>query len=127
MLVEQISLKWYPKFDVKILLLDLVVDCGTNFLNTTIKQLMTKYLIKHKKTTPYHPQINGQSEKTKGLLCGINLDKNHNGVGFDWDTNLFGVLVAYQIAYKVMTSHTPFQFVYGQEVILTIKLELPSL
>jgi hypothetical protein len=26
-----------------------------------------------------------------------------------------------------MTSHTPFQFVYGQEVILTIKLELPSL
>jgi hypothetical protein len=27
--------------------LELVVDCGTHFLNATIKQLMTKYLIKH--------------------------------------------------------------------------------
>lgn len=63
--------------------LKLVVDYGTHFLNATIKQLMTKYLIKHsKKTTPYHPQINGQSEKTKGLLCGINLDKNPNGSWF---------------------------------------------
>jgi hypothetical protein len=65
--------------------------------------------------------------KQKGYYVELILTKTIMEVGFDWDTNLFGVLVAHQIAYKVMASHTPFQFVYGQVVILPIKLELPSL
>jgi hypothetical protein len=40
---------------------------------------------------------------------------------------LFGALWVYQIAYKVHTSQAPFQLVYGQETILLIELELPSL
>jgi hypothetical protein len=50
------------------------------------------------------------------------LKKTIIGVGFDWDTNIFGVLVAHQIAYKVTASHTPFQFFYGQDIKLPIKL-----
>jgi len=65
--------------------------------------------------------------KQWGYYVELILTKTILEVGFDWDTNLFGVLVAYQIAYKVMANHTPFQFFYGQEVILPIKLELPSL
>ena len=30
-------------------------DCGTHFLNDIIKQLTNKFLIKHRKSTPYHP------------------------------------------------------------------------
>jgi hypothetical protein len=65
--------------------------------------------------------------KQLGYYVELILTKTIIGVGFDWDTNMFGVLVAYQIAYKVAASHTPFQFLYGQEVILPINLELPSL
>ncbi len=65
--------------------------------------------------------------KQRGYYVELILTKTIMGIGFGWDTNLFGVLVAYQIAYKVMASHTPFQFVYGQEVLLPIKLEFPSL
>ena len=49
----------------------LVSDRGTHFLNDIIEQLTSKFLIKHRKTTPYHPRANGQTEKTNGILCKI--------------------------------------------------------
>jgi hypothetical protein len=45
----------------------------------------------------------------------------------DWDVKLLDALWAYRTAYKVTTKFTPFQLVYGQEAILPIELELPSL
>ena len=42
---------------------DLVSDRGTHFLNKTIEELTTRFLIKHQKTSPYHPRTNGQTEK----------------------------------------------------------------
>ena len=37
---------------------ELVSDHGTHFLNDIIEQLTNKFLIKHWKTTPYHPRAN---------------------------------------------------------------------
>lgn len=45
----------------------------------------------------------------------------------DWDNKFLDALWAYRIVYKVTTKFTPFQLVYGQETILSIKLELSSL
>lgn len=45
----------------------------------------------------------------------------------DWDSKLIDALWVYRTAYKVTTKFTPFQLVYGQEAILPIELELPSL
>ena len=97
-----------------------------HFINHTIATLTVKYEIKHRKTTPYHPRANGQTEKTNGILCKI-LTKTISGAGTDWDTKLFAALWAYRTAYKVTTNATPFQVVYGQEAILPIELEVPSL
>jgi hypothetical protein len=88
--------------------------------------LTTRFLIKHRKTSPYHPRANGQTEKTNGLLCAI-LTKTISGSSTDWDDKLWGALWAYRTAYKVTTNCTPFQLVYGQEAILPIELEIPSL
>jgi hypothetical protein len=44
---------------------------GLIFLILTIEHLTTKYLIKHRKSTPYHPRANGQTKKTNGILCKI--------------------------------------------------------
>ena len=105
---------------------ELVSDCGIHFINSTIAALTTKYEIKHRKTTPYHPRANGQTEKTNGILCKI-LTKTIFGAGIDWDTKLFVALWAYRIAYKVTTNAMPFQLVYGHKAILPIELEVPSL
>jgi hypothetical protein len=83
-------------------------------------------LIKHRKTSPYHPRANGQTEKTNGILCKI-LTKTIAGLATDWDDKLWSALWAYRTAYKVTTQFTPFQLVYGQEAILPIEFELPFL
>lgn len=38
-------------------------------------QLMTKYLIKHGKTIPYHPRANGQTEKLKSYFVAFNKER----------------------------------------------------
>ena len=105
---------------------ELISDRGTHFLNETIEELTTKFFIKHRKTSPYHPRANGQTEKTNGLLCNI-LTKTIAGSATDWDEKLWGALWAYRTTYKVTTKYTPFQLVYGQEAILPIEFEIPSL
>ena len=105
---------------------EIVSDRGTHFINETITQLLDKYLIKHRKTTPYHPRANGQTEKTNGILCKI-ITKEVQGSTTDWDTKLLNALWAYRCAYKVTTKSTPFQLVYGLEAIIPIEMELPSL
>ncbi|XP_073395187.1 uncharacterized protein [Physcomitrium patens] len=92
----------------------------------TIEALTAKYEIKHRKTTPYHPRANGQTEKTNGILCTI-ITKTISGASTDWDTKLFAALWAYCTVYKVTTNATPFQLVYGQEAILPIEFKVQSL
>lgn len=43
-------------------------------------------------------------------------------VGFDWDTNLFGVLVVYRISYKVMANITPIQLFFWSRSNITNKI-----
>jgi hypothetical protein len=105
---------------------ELISDRGTHFVNDVIELLTDKYKIKHRLTTPYHPRANGQTEKTNGILCKI-ITKTVQGSMVDWDVKLLDALWAYRTAYKVTTKFTPFQLVYGQEAILPIELELPSL
>jgi len=71
-----------------------------------------KNLIKHRKTSPYHPRANGQTEKTNGILCKI-ITKTVQGSNIDWDARVLDVLWAYRTAYKVTTKYTLFQLVYG--------------
>lgn len=104
---------------------ELVSDRGTHFINSTIAAFTEKYEIRHRKTTPYHPRANGQTEKTNGLLCKI-LTKIILEAGTDWDTKLFAALWAYRTAYKVTINATPFQLIYKQEAILPIELKIPS-
>lgn len=105
---------------------ELINDWDTHFLNETIEELTTKFLIKHRKTSPYHSRANGQTEKTNGILCKI-LTKTIAGSATDWDEKLWGALWAYRTTYKVTTKYTPFQLVYGQEAILPIEFEIPTL
>src|ERR1044072_1758571 len=40
----------------------LVSDGGSHFCNAPLEKVLEHYGVKHKVTTPYHPQANGQTE-----------------------------------------------------------------
>ena len=43
---------------------ELVTDQGAQFTSDLISELMKQYNIKYQKSSPYHPQANGQGEVT---------------------------------------------------------------
>ena len=47
---------------------EIVTDQGTQFTSKLMKELTTKYAIRHCKYSPYHPQANGQVESTNKVL-----------------------------------------------------------
>jgi transposase InsO family protein len=49
----------------------LISDQGSHFLNDAIVDLMELFNIIHRKTTPYHPQTNGLTERVNQTLVRI--------------------------------------------------------
>lgn len=85
-----------------------------------------KIQIDYKKTTPYHPQTNGQTECVNGTLINI-LCKTVIDSKKDWDVKLSWALWACRTTFKVTTQATPFSLVYGLEATLPIEFEVESL
>jgi transposase InsO family protein len=104
----------------------LISDRGKHFLNEAIENMASLFQINHWKTTPYHPQTNGQTERVNQTLVRI-LRKTVHDSKKDWDSKLVATLWAYRTTYKVTTCATPFSLVYGIEAILPIEFEIPSL
>ena len=103
----------------------LVSDRGIHFLNSLIQEMTDKFQIDHRKTTPYHPQTNGQTERVNGILVNI-LRKTMMDYKRDWDTKLTVTLWAYRTTFKLTTQATLFSLVYGLETTPPIEYEVES-
>jgi transposase InsO family protein len=95
----------------------LTSDQGGHFISSTIENITTEFLIQHHKSIPYHPQANGTVEAfnkilERGLMkvCCTNRE--------DWDDRVPTVLWAYRTTTKKLHKYTPFQLVYGKEVVV---------
>jgi hypothetical protein len=90
----------------------LTSDRGTEFCNQLITELNRTYRIQHIRTTAYHPQGNGLTERmnqtiknTISKLC----DKYSN-----WDFWLPSALFAIRCSPQKTTTFSPFELVYGR-------------
>src|SRR6266498_1005815 len=93
-------------------------DRGTHFVNKIIQDLSEKFRIKHRLSTPYHPQINGLVERFNQTLCE-KLARMAKEMTM-WDEFVDPALMAYRITKHVITGVTPFLLVYGREAVLPI-------
>jgi transposase InsO family protein len=50
---------------------EIVTDQGTQFTSNLVQNIIEQYKIKHQKSSPYHPQANGQVESTNKVLEAI--------------------------------------------------------
>jgi transposase InsO family protein len=106
--------------------LEIITDNGPTFISAKLNQFLAKLGVKHFTSSTYYPQGNGQVESTNKNLVRIIKrlieDKPHQ-----WHTLLNYAIWADRTTTKVSTGCTPFQLVYGQEVILPTEMEISSL
>jgi hypothetical protein len=95
-------------------------------MNDLIKELLQRMSVKHQKATPYYPQANRLVEKSNGIICGI-ITKLVKDNCKQWDQHGGEALWAYRTAHKLPIGYTPFQLIYGFEVVMPIELEITSL
>jgi hypothetical protein len=103
----------------------IVTNHGSHFQNHMMSDLHAKLVFHHENSSPYYPQANGQVEAIKKFLktmiqCMVGENKT------SWNLQIFSILWAYQTSVKTATGFTPFQLVYGIEVVLAIECEIPS-
>jgi len=101
-------------------------DQGTHFLNKTTEFLLTTFMLQHNKSSHYHSQENGAVEAFNKILeRGITkfLSANED----DWDEKIPVTLWAYRKIVKIIHKKTPFQLVYGREVVVPVEFILPSM
>ena len=84
-----------------------------------------KYGIRHCKSSPYHPQANGQVESTNKVLEAI-LTKTIPLHHKDWADRLPEVLWAYRITWRNATKHTPYKSMYGKQDLLPIEFQVKT-
>ena len=84
---------------------------------------MEEYTIKHRKSTPFHPQANGQVESTNKLIEGI-LTKIVHLHRRDWAERLPKALWAYRTTWRNTTGHTPCELVYEKQVLFPIDFRI---
>eukprot|EP00253_Pinus_taeda_P029356 PITA_29356 len=105
---------------------ELVTDGGPPFNSHGFKDTLQKYHIKHRMTTPYHPQSNGQVESTNKVIETI-LTKTIKENRRDWFQKLPEALWAYRTTWRNTTGFSPYELVFGKNVVFPLEFEIKTL
>lgn len=95
--------------------LDLHTDQGRSFENEVFAELCKLCGVRKTRTTPYHPQGNGQVERFNRTLLQM-IRSYVSGDQTDWDQNLACLGTAYRASVHESTGFTPNMLMLGREV-----------
>jgi hypothetical protein len=102
------------------------MDQGSSFMSHQVREFIESLKIKLLSSSPYYAQGNGQVESSNKTL--IKLIKKKIKENFKrWHEVLSEVLWAHHISKHSATKVTPFELVYGQEVVLLVEVNLDAL
>eukprot|EP00253_Pinus_taeda_P007596 PITA_07596 len=104
---------------------EILTDQGSQFTSKLMENMMEEYKIKHRKSTPYHPQENGQVESTSKVLESI-ITKTVHLHRRDSTERLPEALWTYRTTWRNTTGHSPYELVYGKEFLLPIEFQIKT-
>lgn len=93
---------------------EILTDHGNNFMSKLLKDVYQLLGIRGLRTTPYHPQTDGLTERFNQTLKQM-LRKFVDDTGSDWDQWLPYLLFAYRKVPQASTGFSPFEL-FGHEV-----------
>ncbi|KAM7301261.1 DDE-type integrase/transposase/recombinase [Ixodes scapularis] len=102
----------------------LITDRGSSFMAQLTQEILRLSHTSHRRTTAYHPQTNGLTERLNKTIAGMismYVDVEHR----TWDEVLPYVTFAYNTAVQETTGFTPFQLVHGRKVTTMLDAMLP--
>ena len=97
----------------------IITDQGREFVNEINDRLCKLLKIRHKLTSPYHPQANGLGERFNHTFKRA-LEKLVNEKQNDCDVYMYSAYV------NASTKDTPFYLMFGRQAKLPIELGLQS-
>ena len=96
---------------------EIVSDCGGEFNNCILDNLLKNSGIKHVTTAPYHPQSNGLVEKFNSTLKTM-INKVVKDNGEKWHLYINKCLFSYRTSVHASTKITPFEAMYARKPVL---------
>jgi hypothetical protein len=103
----------------------LTTDQGTSFVSKEVREFAKLYKIKLFNSSPYYAQANGQAESSNKILIKL-IKKKIEENPRRWHEVLSEALWAHRISRHSATKVTPFELVYGQEVVLSVEVNLDA-
>ena len=101
---------YFPRHDYPEILIS---DRGAEFNSKVFDDYLKAVGVKHHKTTPYHPQSNGKTERFNRTFKQI-VNKLVNNRRDNWEEQLGVALTAYNKSTSSTTGHTPFFLHHGR-------------
>lgn len=93
----------------------MTTDRGTEFINELVTALTNVYKIRHIRTTAYHPQGNGQVERTNRIIKDVLAKITPTKPG-DWSIYLPSALSVIRNAQQQSTRFAPSELLYGRQL-----------
>ena len=103
--------KWFACYGVP---MQIHSDRGRNFESRLISELCCLYGIRKTRTTPYHAQGNGQTERFNKTLCGL-IKSLDNKSRSQWPQLLPHLLFIYNATPHSVTGYAPYTLMFGRE------------
>jgi hypothetical protein len=103
-----------------------ITDQGPSFMSHQFMEFTEPMKIKLLNSSPYYAQANGQVEASNKVLIKI-IKKRIKDTPRRWHKKLSEALWAHRTSKHGATKVTPFEPVYGQEVVLPMEIGLQSL
>nr|GEV26780.1 hypothetical protein [Tanacetum cinerariifolium] len=100
----------------------IISNRGTHFCNDQFAKVMSKYGVRHRLSTAYHPQTSSQVEVTNRGLKRI-LERTVGENRALWTDKLDDALCAFRTTFKTPIGCTPYRIVYGKSCHLPLELE----
>ncbi|BHF70141.1 hypothetical protein SprV_0301319100 [Sparganum proliferum] len=101
-------------------------DCGANFESHLLREVCDLLLIHKTRTTPTHPEGNGQVERTNRTIINILKAFAEEHHPHDWDVKLPFAMMAYRAAIHSSTGHAPFYMLTDRQFRLPADSNVPA-